>query len=166
MPDRQRLFCIDPGPTQTGYAILEANETGLPTLIQCDKVNNEQVLLLLQEEPQGSTVCFEKVVSFGGKAGQTLFDTCEWSGRFIQIAFDRCMEVVPLKRKTIVASLTGDATHGDTHIRKALVEMLGKEYVSTKLSNDDKRSAYAVGLCYLGIGNHGKLRTRLSRKNV
>lgn len=150
------MFCIDPGTTRSGYVILEADD-GLPVLKQYGKVDNNEILDLLQQEAQeGDAFCIEKIVSYGGKVGSTTLDTCVWSGRFIQVAFQRNMVVVSLSRKTVVASLTGNATHGDKHVRAALVEMLGEEYVAKNLSNTDKRSAYAVGLCYLGIGKRGK----------
>jgi Holliday junction resolvasome RuvABC endonuclease subunit len=144
--------------------ILEAQD-GLPALKQYGKVENNELLAILQQEArQGDTFCIEKILSYGGKIGRSTLDTCEWSGRFIQVAFQQHMEVVPLGRKTVVASLTGNATHGDSHVRAALVALLGEEYVAKNLSNTDKRSAYAVGLCYLGIGNRGKIVQHTNRR--
>jgi hypothetical protein len=59
----------------------------------------------------------------GMPAGKTVFETCVWIGRFIQLWGGRDYDL--MLRKTIVANLCGSARAKDSNVRQALVDRYG-----------------------------------------
>lgn len=112
-------------------------------IIEHGKKDNITVLQRIYEADYEHFV-IERIQSYGGRVGQTTFDTCEWSGRFIEAATARGIPVDRLKRKSIVARLTGDATNGDKHVRAAMVSAYGKVSLA-----GDEWQALGAGTAFL-----------------
>ena len=71
------ILAIDPGTTESAYVLYD----GLPR--EYGKVKNE----VLNEMIAGFDVeemAIEHVRGYGKRVGNELFDTCEWTGRFIE----------------------------------------------------------------------------------
>ena len=138
-----KVLAVDPGTTHSAFVILEVFQDAPSQILEHSKVDNELMLALIKDRDY-DTFAIEKIVSYGFKVGQTTFDTCEWSGRFIQAATDRDKPVERLKRKSVVAHCTGLATNGDTAVRAAMVAIYGEVPKLVK----DQWSALAVATAW------------------
>lgn len=113
-------------------------------IIEHCKTDNQSVLRLI-ERWEYEAFAIERVASFGFKVGQTIFDTIEWQGRFLQAALfaGKAKTYDRLFRKSVVAFLCGTATANDTKVRASLLARYGKEYLKG-LNSSDQRSALAI----------------------
>lgn len=120
------LLAIDPGSTQSGFAIIDGDYT--PKLV--GKVPNEELLDLCGsawfDHGVGWAV-IEQLQSYGASVGRTVFDTAMWSGRFIQALREPFVggsgyacEVYLLPRKDVKLNLVGKTACKDGHIAQAL----------------------------------------------
>jgi len=117
------ILGIDPGSTMTAYVVL--GEHGIET--HC-KVGNEEMLRIIRFDglslPGHAVVVIEQIRGYGIRAGNELFDTVHWGGRFEEAACRR-NHVVMLPRKTIVTHLCGHGQAGDKHVRDAIIDRYG-----------------------------------------
>lgn len=140
------IMAIDPGATESAYVI-----SGLdlkPT--KKGKVPNETMLQLLDLEWYQDLV-IERIAGYGMAVGDEVFETCVWTGRFLQASY------VPVKtritRRDIKLHLCGQARAKDGNVRLALMDRFGDK--GTKKApgwfyefKDDIWSAYAVLVTY------------------
>jgi hypothetical protein len=146
------LFAIDPGNELSAYVILSDSK-----IASFGKVTNEEMMAKLFETYCDRLV-IEQIRGFGITAGNTIFDTCVWTGRFAQAFGWELTDWIP--RKTIVTHLCGTSKAGDSAIREALAYRYGcadlKAAKGTRKAPgplygfaDDMYSALAVGLTWL-----------------
>ena len=83
------ILALDPGNTQTGYAVISMPEFCLHDF---GKVDNDSLLHSITEGDMMydlsslDAVAIEMVASFGMPVGCEVFETCVWIGRFHQAA--------------------------------------------------------------------------------
>ncbi len=143
-----RILGIDPGNTQTAVVLWNGTSVLTFAILKNEGVCN----YIFGMNPDA--VAIEQVRGFGLKAGNELFDTCWWSGRFFQFCTALLVKCVMLPRKTVVVHLCDQPRAGDTEIRAALIERIGP--VGTKktpgpmlgLTSSDLRAALAVAVTY------------------
>lgn len=150
------ILCIDPGPEQSGFVVLEGGRVA-----HSDTAPNDSVL----EEVVADVGChpcdvlvIEMVASYGMAVGKTVFDTCVWIGRFIE-AWDGPYELV--YRKDVKMALCGNMRAKDANIRQALIDRFGpgKDKAIGKKKTPGplygikghQWSALAVGVTYLEL---------------
>lgn len=144
------IFAIDPGNVQSAYVILDDELKP----IEFAKVDNEKLLEILKrsriENWEVRHYVIEKIASYGMSVGQTIFDTCIWTGRFVEVV-GGCMEYI--YRKDEKMNLCGTMKAKDTNIRQALIDRFG--VVGTKKDKGffygfkaDVWAAMAVGVTY------------------
>ena len=79
------ILALDPGNTQTGYAVIE-----MPgfRLVEFGKIDNDAMIdrIVGSALPPVDTVAIEMVASYGMAVGREVFETCVWIGRFHQAA--------------------------------------------------------------------------------
>ena len=123
--ERMYILAIDPGNTQSGYAIIEMPEF---KLIDFGKIDNdelvEQIKFKLMPFQNDSEIVIEKIASYGMAVGKDVFDTCIWIGRFQQ-AFDN-KEVHFVYRKDEKMTLCNSMKAKDSNIRQALIDRYAK----------------------------------------
>ncbi len=120
------LLAIDPGPTQSAWLELAH---GRP--VDFAIMPNEDVLGILQGlAPDALAV--ESIASYGMAVGAEVFETCVWSGRFIQRwldgveAWGDCPGIVHrIFRRDVKLHLCGSARAKDPNVRQALIDMYG-----------------------------------------
>lgn len=133
-----RILAIDPGAKQSGYVIWEItpadkyNEAG-GKLIDNGIVVNPEILELIESQkvmpdrPRIVThVAIERIRGFGIVAGDDVFDTCEWVGRFEYAALMLGLPVELIPRKDIKKHLCGTITTNDKYVRMALIDRFGE----------------------------------------
>ncbi len=114
-----RILAIDPGSTDSGYALIDA-DTRRP--IKVGKVPNGDVLDVLGFSFYDH-VAVEMVASYGMAVGAEVFQTCVWVGRFMQHA-ELCNGEVPdlVYRITVKLHHCGTAKAKDANITQALID--------------------------------------------
>ena len=119
------ILAIDPGNKESGYAIVsndyipikfgkEENNTILDIISLCDRYEIDHAVI-------------EMVASYGMPVGETVFDTCVWIGRFVQMCEDWEMPVSFVKRKEYVTDLCGSAKAKDANVIQYLIDRFAKD---------------------------------------
>lgn len=124
------ILAIDPGPTQSAWVIWDASaEQVTASAIE----PNETVLSQLQRLSGVSAdrLVIEQIASYGMAVGAEVFETCVWTGRFMQAWERQCMghgQIPPADRLTRMAvkmHLCGHPRAKDPNIRQALIDRFG-----------------------------------------
>lgn len=157
LKQKMTILALDPGNTQTGYAVLEMPEF---RLIKFGKTDNTSLLTLVANSDvlyDVDAVAIEMVASYGMAVGREVFETCVWIGRFHQAADHPNTHYV--YRKDEKQILCGSLKAKDANIRQALIDRYAKHDLKngkgTKANPDvfygvskDVWAAIAVGVTY------------------
>lgn len=155
-----KILALDVGTEESGYCLLD-NYSFKP--LSFGKVKNEELLQIVKYEDYDILV-YEKFACYGMAVSQTVFQSVEWNGRYIQSALDRGKDIQAVFRKDEKMTLCGTMKAKDTNIRQALIDRFAKfdfkNGKGTKTNPDffygfskDMWSAYAVGITYLDRRN-------------
>ena len=146
-----RILAIDPGNTESGYAIIEMPEF---KLIDFGKINNEDLLVKLgryffegwadiQPFLRIDRFTVEMVACYGMPVGKDVFETCVWIGRFVQ-ALDG-ENITYIYRKEEKLTLCGSLKAKDANIKQALVNRYAKhDFKSGKGTKKNPDTFYGV----------------------
>jgi hypothetical protein len=118
------VLAIDPGTTESAYVVLWS--TGIPDETFRGKVPNEELRRLLEINRNGwvSAVVIERIEPrYGRQIGMETLVTCEWVGRFIEVA--RPVPVHLLRRSAILRHLGVAGGSADAGVRAALIDRYG-----------------------------------------
>jgi hypothetical protein len=121
-----RILSIDPGSHKSGYVIWNGEDALTPGVID----NNDMLSLLQEELPQLNKLVIENIASYGRPVGRTVFDTCIWIGRYIQLWLDKARtldEVFLIERKEVKLHLCGRTSSKDSDVIKAIKERYGEK---------------------------------------
>lgn len=172
------IFAIDPGDVQSAYCIVDA-ETYKP--LEFGKVANAELRDVLMrklasdEDSTIYTVVIERIASYGMAVGATVFTTCEWIGRFAQIAENYYFTPQYVYRKDEKLTICGDSRAKDANIRRALIDRFAKHDFKngrgTKANPDwfygfhsDIWSAFAIAVTHIDMIKEGERRTGYAAK--
>jgi len=116
---------IDPGPEESAFVYWD----GVKILGHGNRTNGEMLKMFAHDSSVALSpdyIAIEQIRGFGVLAGDKLFDTCVWSGRFFQAwGEDRCRWV---PRKKVIAHLCGTGARGnDRFVREALIARIGPQ---------------------------------------
>ena len=114
-----KVFAIDPGPTKSGWCLLE---NGAPMAWGWD--GNEIIITQTHFE---ATLVIEDIGNYGMAVGRDTFDTCKWMGRFDQA---HTTDAIFIPRPTIKTHLCGVASAKDGNVRQALIDRFGGDEVA------------------------------------
>ena len=156
MPKTRTIFAIDPGNTESGYAVIRMPDF---KLLKFGKVKNEELMQLIPpiaESVDGFAI--EMVACYGMPVGKDVFETCVWIGRFIQRARPYKQHNY-IYRKEEKMCLCGSLKAKDSNIKQALINRYAKHDFKTgkgvKKNPDtfygvakDAWQAIAVGVTY------------------
>lgn len=160
MRNKKILLAIDPGNEFSAYCLIDM-ETYIP--FKFGKVKNEVLKEYLQS-PEFSDICsnnymyfaIEMIASYGMAVGQTVFETCVWIGRYIELM---CSPYTFIYRKDVKMNLCGSMKAKDSNIRQALIDRFGEVGTKNKQGffygfKADIWSAYAVGVTFIDAIKH------------
>ena len=138
------IIAIDPGSTESGYAILDKNLKP----VKFGKIDN---FLLLDDlfmdrfiNAGDCTIDYfaiEMIACYGMPVGKEVFDTCVWIGRFIEAWGQK--EYQYIYRQDEKSNLCHSAKANDASIKQALVDRF-----ASGVSNHGKGSKKAPGWFY------------------
>jgi hypothetical protein len=118
------ILAIDPGTTESAYVVLWS--TGIPDKTFRGKVPNDRLAGLLAINRDGwlGAVVIERIEPrYGRQIGMETLVTCEWVGRFIEVA--RPVPVHLLRRSAILRHLGVAGGSADSGVRAALIDRYG-----------------------------------------
>lgn len=155
-----RVLAIDPGNVDSAFCIVDAESL---TPVEFGKVNNKDLAKMIQNEFTYNEFVIERVASYGMAVGKDIFQTCEWIGRFVQIASMFYKPISYIYRKDEKLHICGDSRAKDANIRRALIDRFAKHDLKngkgTRAEPDffygfraDCWSAYAVGITFIEVG--------------
>lgn len=122
------IFSIDPGQANSAYLLFDPDATTYPlvaleygivaNLTLRDKMRSSSVL-------NAASICvIEKIEHYGMPAGESLFTTCVWIGRFIE-AWSRDPSVL-MPRREVKQHLCHSPKATDATIRAALMDLYSR----------------------------------------
>ena len=154
MKNMKIVLAIDPGNEFSAYCLID-KETLIP--LKFGKVTNQELKELIKYEFNGlaleneTELAIEMIESYGMAVGQTVFETCVWIGRFIEMSY---MPSKYVYRKDVKLHLCGQTKAKDSNIRQALIDRFGVQ--GTKKNQGyfygfkaDIWASYAVGITYI-----------------
>jgi len=113
-----RVLGIDPGNTASGWALINA-DTRFPEYF--GKEDNEAMRgLLLETSGADVVVAVEMIASYGMPVGKTVFDTCLWVGRFIELAHPTPVQLIT--RNQVKNHLCHSSKAKDGNVAQALAD--------------------------------------------
>ena len=127
------ILAIDPGPERSAWLWLG---DGMPVAFAIEP--NATVLQRLHDsgglgwDEEPATLAIESIASYGMAVGAEVFETCVWSGRFIQGWLDAGIlrwreedSVRRIFRRDVKMHLCGSARAKDANVRQALIDRYG-----------------------------------------
>lgn len=115
-----RILAIDPGTTESGWVIIDT-DTYKPEHFA--KSSNDSLLLMIQANLfHWDEAVIEMVQSYGMPVGAEVFETCVWTGRYIQALANNGTPQHRVFRKDIKLHHCGTTKAKDTNITQALVD--------------------------------------------
>lgn len=115
------ILAIDPGTTESGFAILYPPRN----IGRFGVVDNNKILEIVYQHDGWDTLAIESMVARGMPAGDDHFATMRWVGRFQQQSHDP-EGVILVDRADVKLHLCGSAKAKDSNIRQRLIDMFGK----------------------------------------
>jgi hypothetical protein len=112
------ILAIDPGTTESAWCLYD------PHTIMADTIPNEELLAMLPKM-KAERMAIEMVASYGMPVGREVFETCVWSGRFIQAWRHVGKPYELVYRKDVKMHLCGSPRANDASIRQALIDRFG-----------------------------------------
>lgn len=114
------ILAIDPGYSQSAWV---SYDNGIPT--EWGIWNNELVIGQIVNSSADLFV-IERIASYGMAVGEEVFETCVWTGCFLQ-AWKNQHGSVPIRlfRKDIKIHLCGSTRAKDANVRQALIDRYG-----------------------------------------
>jgi hypothetical protein len=113
---------IDPGPEQTAYFVLNADET----FKEWGKIPNADMYKVLLGRTCCEVAC-EKFESFGMAVGMTTFETVRWEGEYRCLCRQFGLAFHPVTRKQVKSHWCHTHRATDANIRQALLDYYGPQ---------------------------------------
>jgi hypothetical protein len=126
-----RLLAIDPGSEESAWVVYD-DRARMP--LNWGKHPNEGVLSVIYDPPaECRALAIEMVASYGMAVGATVFETCVWAGRFIQLwqmggsEWGKAAggDALRVYRRDVKLHLCGSMLAKDPNIRQALIDRYG-----------------------------------------
>jgi hypothetical protein len=116
-----RILAIDPGNTESGYALIDS-ATCQP--INTGKISNYDLreMITAGQFTNVDHVSIEMVASYGMAVGKEVFETCVWIGRYLEVCLDRFWDVDLVYRRDVKLHHCHTSKAKDSNITQALVD--------------------------------------------
>lgn len=125
-----RIVAVDPGHTRSAYVLASMSSGGV-SVHERGLVPNPDLLAWLRARPSADVLVLEQIQGMGMAVGAEVFETCVWTGRFIEAW--RCAGELPfarVPRRDVKLYLCGQARAKDPNVRQALLDRFGGKSVA------------------------------------
>lgn len=112
------ILAIDPGPEQSALVIWDGT-----SLVEKMYAENLLILYRLKQAENDSPLVIEKIASFGMPVGAEVFETCVWTGRFME-AYG-AEQTHRITRIEVKNHLCHSSRAKDANIRQAILDRFG-----------------------------------------
>jgi hypothetical protein len=122
------LYAIDPGTEQSAIVLIEDGR------IEGRFGPNTKMLEWMRGFGGQGHLVIEQIASYGMPVGREVFETCVWTGRFLEAWETGAGTTTLLPRKDVKLTLCGSARAKDANVRRALLDRFGgkQKAVGTK----------------------------------
>lgn len=161
------VMAIDPGPEQSAYVTVHPNPNAVGGLqvIEHAILRNDAVRAdiwgFASLPLEDRRLVIEQIASMGMSVGAETFETCVWTGRFMQVFEGGCGNVAHrIPRVPIKVHLCGTAKAKDANVRQSLIDRFGgskalQKYKAAKFNRDGEIVSPEVEAGALaGISSH------------
>lgn len=122
------LIAIDPGNVESAFVRIDDQYK----LYEHEKIRNEELVNRIYGYSRiCDQVVIERIASYGMAVGRSVFETCEWIGRFTQMAVEHSLTVDYVFRIDEKMAICRDARAGDANIRRALIDRFARHDLRT-----------------------------------
>jgi hypothetical protein len=118
MPYASTVLAIDPGPIESAYAILHRKDL---RVMSFQKADNYTIRSLCRQL-SCHDIRIEMIASYGMAVGASVFETCVWVGRFMEVSMDQHERVGRVFRREVKLHLCGNPRAKDANIRQAIID--------------------------------------------
>jgi len=125
------IMAVDPGPQQSAYVTVQPNPNavgGLQIVEFCigDNANIRADIWQFASPLDNRRLVIEQIASMGMSVGAETFETCVWTGRFME-TFEAGSQTTAhrIPRVPIKVHLCGTAKAKDANVRQALIDRFG-----------------------------------------
>lgn len=119
------VLAIDPGNIQSAFVLWDGEH-----ILDKGDLPNEEIRLIIKRS--GNLICppvlaIEQIKSYGMSVGESIFETCVWTGRFMQTWIDAGEnDLVRIPRLEVKVHLCKSARANDGNVRQALIDRIGE----------------------------------------
>lgn len=117
-----RVLAIDPGNTESGWVLLDADSRRPIAFDKTDNYDLRAGILTRHPDLVADQIVIEMVASYGMAVGADVFETCVWIGRFAEAARVHIGDAALVKRHPVKLHHCHSAKAKDSNIRQALVD--------------------------------------------
>ncbi len=120
------VIAIDPGPEEAAYVLWDGKQ-----IESFGNLPNSEMLEYLQKRKDliEYACAIEQIRGFGVMASDGLFDTCHWTGRFLQAFGEHRTHMIPRKKAAAHVCGTGGISK-DAFVREAIISKFGGKDVA------------------------------------
>jgi hypothetical protein len=112
------ILALDPGPTDSAFVLWDGHR-----VIEAAHWPNADIRQVLIGREYDLAAC-EMIASYGMAVGKSVFETCVWIGRFIEVAR---VEPRLVYRRDAKLHLCHSPRAKDANVRQALIDRLGPQ---------------------------------------
>lgn len=111
------IIAVDPGNVESAYVVWDG------TLHSFAKVPNDQLMDTLKAAAYTQCCVIEQIKSYGLSVGESIFETCVWTGRFMEAYGASHTHRIP--RLKVKLHICNSPRANDSNIRTALIDRFG-----------------------------------------
>jgi hypothetical protein len=112
------ILALDPGPTDSAFVLWDGHR-----VIEAAHWPNADIRQVLIGREYDAVAC-EMIASYGMAVGKSVFETCVWIGRFVEVAR---VEPRLVYRRDAKLHLCHSPRAKDANVRQALIDRLGPQ---------------------------------------
>jgi len=141
------ILGVDPGNVKSAIVYFDTEKE---EILEKQILENNECLAFFRNKSIVPDLCLiEQIASMGMAVGESVFETCVWSGRFMECFSMLGWSVDRIKRMQIKNILCGSSRAKDANIRQRLIDLYGapgvkKQQGKTYGLKADMWAAFAV----------------------
>jgi hypothetical protein len=116
-----RILAIDPGNTESGYTVIDST-TYKPIAFGKKENHTLREMITSGQFSNVDHVSIEMIKSYGMPVGATVFETCVWIGRYLELLLDLFVDVDLVYRGDVKQHHCHNSGAKDSNVIQALID--------------------------------------------